>query len=84
VNSALTVEIEDNGVGIMPEYFQKVFEPFGISSARKKGSFPGYSSTGLVLRLQKAWSSCLREPLVLKAGLMKGLSLSVFFPMYMR
>jgi len=40
VNSALTVEIEDNGVGIMPEYFQKVFEPFGISSARKK-EFPG-------------------------------------------
>ena len=41
-NSALIVEIEDNGVGIKPEYFQKVFEPFGISSAKKKDSFPGY------------------------------------------
>jgi signal transduction histidine kinase len=53
VNSSLTVEIEDNGVGIMPEHFQKVFEPFGISSARKKGSFPGYGSTGLGLAVTK-------------------------------
>ncbi|MFA5816513.1 MAG: two-component regulator propeller domain-containing protein, partial [Bacteroidales bacterium] len=51
--SALIIEIEDNGVGIKPEYFQKVFEPFGISSARKKGSFPGYRSTGLGLAVTK-------------------------------
>jgi len=51
--SALIVEIEDNGVGIKPEYVQKVFEPFGISSARKKGSFPGYRSTGLGLAVTK-------------------------------
>jgi len=51
--NTLIVEIEDNGIGIKPEYFQKVFEPFGISSARKKGSFPGYRSTGLGLAVTK-------------------------------
>jgi len=58
--SALIVEIEDNGIGIMPEYYQKVFEPFGISSARKKGSFPGYRSTGLGLAVTKGLIELLK------------------------
>ncbi|MFA6400049.1 MAG: HAMP domain-containing sensor histidine kinase [Salinivirgaceae bacterium] len=52
-NSALIVKIEDNGLGIKPEYSQKVFEPFGISSVLRKGSFPGYRSTGLGLAVTK-------------------------------
>ncbi len=49
----LTTEVEDNGTGIDPEYKSKVFEPFGISSAQKRGSFPGYKSTGLGLAVTK-------------------------------
>ncbi|MBK6964970.1 MAG: response regulator [Bacteroidales bacterium] len=48
-----TTEVEDNGIGINPELKDKVFEPFGISSAQKKGSFPGYRSTGLGLAVTK-------------------------------
>ncbi|NOU48799.1 MAG: response regulator [Bacteroidales bacterium] len=59
-NTALIIEIEDNGIGIKPEYFQKVFEPFGISSANKKGSFPGYRSTGLGLAVTKGLVELLK------------------------
>ena len=53
VQSAFILEIEDNGIGIKPEYFQKVFEPFGISSVMRKGSFPGFRSTGLGLAVTR-------------------------------
>jgi signal transduction histidine kinase/ligand-binding sensor domain-containing protein/AraC-like DNA-binding protein len=56
----LKLEIEDNGIGIKPEYTQKVFEPFGISSARKKGSFPGYRSTGLGLAVTRGLVELLK------------------------
>jgi len=59
-NSALILEIEDNGLGIKSEYFQKVFEPFGISTTRKKGSFPGYRSTGLGLAVTKGLVELLK------------------------
>ncbi len=58
--SELTVEILDNGVGIKPEYYPKVFEPFGISSAKSKGSFPGYRSTGLGLAVTKGLVELLK------------------------
>jgi len=59
-SSSLIVEIEDNGVGIKPEYFQKVFEPFGISLTRSKGSFPGNRSTGLGLAVTKGLVELLK------------------------
>jgi CheY-like chemotaxis protein/AraC-like DNA-binding protein/two-component sensor histidine kinase len=46
-------EVEDNGIGISQELQGKVFEPFGISAAQNKGSFPGYRSTGLGLAVTK-------------------------------
>jgi signal transduction histidine kinase/CheY-like chemotaxis protein/ligand-binding sensor domain-containing protein/AraC-like DNA-binding protein len=70
--SALTVEIEDNGVGIMPEHFQKVFEPFGISSARKRGSFPGYRSTGLGLAVTKGMVELLKGTISFESRLDEG------------
>jgi len=39
VNSSLTVEIEDNGVGIMPEHFQRFLNLWYIFS-QEKGKFP--------------------------------------------
>jgi len=56
----LTVLIDDNGIGIQPEHFQKIFEPFGISKAKKKGSFPGYQSTGLGLAVTKGLVELLK------------------------
>ena len=79
-NSALTVEIEDNGVGIMPEHFQKVFEPFGISSARKKGSFPGYRSTGLGLAVTKGMVELLKGTISFESRLNEGTKFICVFP----
>lgn len=59
-NSALIVEIEDNGIGIKPEYFQKIFEPFGISSAKKMDSYLCYWSTGLGLAVTKGLVELLK------------------------
>ena len=46
-------QVQDNGIGINPDFKNKVFEPFGISSAQKRGSFPDYQSTGLGLAVTK-------------------------------
>ncbi len=59
-NSALIVEIEDNGIGVKPEYIEKVFEPFGISQAKVKGSFPAHRSTGLGLAVTKGLVELLK------------------------
>lgn len=79
-NTALVVEVEDNGVGIKPEYFQKVFEPFGISSARKKGSFPGYRSTGLGLAVTKGLIELLKGTISFESTPGEGTKFTCIFP----
>lgn len=76
----LIVEIEDNGVGIKPEYFQKVFEPFGISSASKKGSFPGYRSTGLGLAVTKGLIELLKGTISFESAPGNGTKFTCVFP----
>jgi len=78
--AALTVEIEDNGVGIKPEYFQKVFEPFGISSAMRKGSFPGYRSTGLGLAVTKGLVELLSGTINFESRPGEGTKFTCVFP----
>lgn len=78
--SSLIIEIEDNGVGIMPEYHQKVFEPFGVSSGRKKGSFPGYSSTGLGLAVTKGLVELLKGTISFESRLDEGTKFICIFP----
>ena len=56
----LTVEVQDTGIGIKPELLPRVFEPFGISSAKKRGSFPGYRSTGIGLAVTKGLTELLK------------------------
>ena len=80
VDSKLVVEVEDNGVGIKPEYFEKVFEPFGISSARKKGSFPGYRSTGLGLAVTKGLIELLKGSIDFKSKPGEGTTFTCVFP----
>jgi signal transduction histidine kinase/CheY-like chemotaxis protein/ligand-binding sensor domain-containing protein/AraC-like DNA-binding protein len=79
-NSNLTIEIDDDGIGIKPEYFQKIFEPFGISSARKKGSFPGYRSTGLGLAVTKGLVELLKGSIVFESRLNEGTKFTCVFP----
>lgn len=79
-SSALIVEIEDNGVGIKPEYYPKVFEPFGISPARKKGSFPGYRSTGLGLAVTKGLVELLKGTISFESSPDEGTKFTCIFP----
>lgn len=78
--SAMTVEIEDSGMGIKPEFFQRVFEPFGISSATKKGSLPGYRSTGLGLAVTKGLVELLKGSINFESRLNEGTKFSCIFP----
>lgn len=78
--SALIVEIEDNGIGLKPEYYQKVFEPFGISSGRKKGSFPGYHSTGLGLAVTKGLVELMKGSIGFESRLDEGTLFTCVFP----
>ncbi len=79
-NSTLTVEIEDNGIGIKPEYSQKVFEPFGISSAKRKGSFPGFRSTGLGLAVTKGLVELLKGTISFESKVGEGTKFICVFP----
>ena len=79
-DSKLVVEVKDNGVGIKPEYIEKVFEPFGISSARKKGSFPGYRSTGLGLAVTKGLIELLEGTIQFNSKPGEGTTFTCVFP----
>jgi len=78
--SALIIEIEDNGVGIKPEYFQKVFEPFGISSVMRKGSFPGFRSTGLGLAVTRGLVELLEGNINFESSPGEGTKFTCIFP----
>lgn len=53
-------EVKDNGMGISAELRNKIFEPFAISAARKRQSFPDYQSSGLGLAVTKGLVELLR------------------------
>lgn len=67
-NRALIVEVEDHGIGIKPEYQLKIFEPFSISSARKRASYPGYRSTGLGLAVTKGLVELLKGTITMESS----------------
>jgi len=79
-HTALIVEIEDNGHGIKPEFYPNVFEPFGISSTRKKGSFPGYKSTGLGLAVTKGLVELMHGSISFESSLDEGTKFTCRFP----
>jgi signal transduction histidine kinase/CheY-like chemotaxis protein/AraC-like DNA-binding protein/sugar lactone lactonase YvrE len=78
--SSLVVEVEDEGVGIKTEYLSRVFEPFGISSAKKRGSFPGYRSTGIGLAVTKGLVELLKGTITLESHPGKGTRFTCLFP----
>jgi len=77
---SLILEIDDNGVGLKPEYFEKVFEPFGISSVMRKGSFPGFRSTGLGLAVTKGLVELLRGTISFESSPGEGTRFMCYFP----
>jgi len=79
-DSLLTVEIEDSGIGISSEYQQKVFEPFGISSAKNKMSFPAYRSTGLGLAVTKGLVELLKGTIKFESAISEGTKFICLFP----
>jgi len=80
LKSMLTVEIEDNGIGVNPSYMHRVFEPFGISSATRKGSFPGYRSTGLGLAVTKGLVELLSGTINFESRENEGTKFTCVFP----
>ncbi len=78
--NALVVEVQDNGIGIKPEYLPRIFEPFGISSAKKRGSFPGYRSTGLGLAVTKGLAELLNGKISLESEQDVGSRFTCTFP----
>ena len=65
-DSLLTVEVHDTGIGINPEQLPRLFEPFGISSAKKRGNYPDYRSTGLGLVVTKGLTELLKGSIQVK------------------
>lgn len=65
-------EVKDNGIGISPEFRLKIFEPFGISSARVRQSFPDYQSAGLGLAVTKSIVDVLKGTILCESKLGEG------------
>ncbi|HLN73579.1 MAG TPA: response regulator, partial [Prolixibacteraceae bacterium] len=65
-------EVKDNGIGISPEFRYKIFEPFGISSARVRNSFPDYQSAGLGLAVTKSIVDVLKGTILCESILGEG------------
>ena len=79
-NKSLKVEVVDNGAGIKPEYYQKIFEPFGITSASLKGSMPNYRSTGLGLAVTKGLVELLKGQISFDSDVARGARFICIFP----
>ena len=50
----IEVSVSDTGMGIESSLLPKIFEPFGISSERRRGGSPTYRSSGLGLAVTKS------------------------------
>lgn len=79
-DASLIIVIEDNGVGVNSAYVDKIFEPFGISSAARKGSFPGYRSTGLGLAVTKGLVELLKGTISFESKSNEGTKFTCVFP----
>ncbi len=79
-DTRLVVNVEDNGPGIKPEFFQHVFEPFGVSSTDGKGSLPGFRSTGLGLAVTKGLVELLKGTIRVESKPGEGTTFTCVFP----
>lgn len=79
-NDGFLTEVEDNGIGINPEFKSRVFEPFGISTAHKRATFPDYRSSGLGLAVTKGLVELLKGTITYTSELNAGTVFSCRFP----
>jgi len=49
-NSAVLVEVSDNGVGISPEHLSKIFDPFFTTKSSSRGTGLGLAVTYGIIR----------------------------------
>ena len=73
VENGVTIRIIDNGIGIEPEYHDKVFDMFFRGTDQAKG-------TGLGLYIVKKSVEKLKGKITLESELMKGSTFTVFLP----
>lgn len=73
-------EVEDTGIGINPEFKSRVFEPFGISTAHKRATFPDYRSSGLGLAVTKGLVELLKGTITYTSELNTGTVFSCRLP----
>lgn len=79
-DTEFVTEVIDSGIGISPEFRNKVFEPFGISSAQKRQSFPDYQSTGLGLAVTKGLVELLHGTIAFESNPKEGTLFVVRLP----
>ncbi len=80
INSVLHVEIEDNGEGINQAFLQKIFEPFGIPSVRKKDNLSVFRSTGLGLAVTKGLVELLKGNIRVESEPERGTTFFCYLP----
>lgn len=76
----MVVSVEDTGIGIEQDLLSRLFDPFGVSSARKRKSFPGYRSSGLGLAVTKGLVELLKGSISVESRPGKGTSFTCTFP----
>ena len=76
-DSALAIEVRDNGIGIAPEDINKVLEPFGQARSKADRSHEG---TGLGLSLSKSLTELNGGQLRLQSKLGEGTSVIIRYP----
>jgi ligand-binding sensor domain-containing protein/signal transduction histidine kinase len=73
------LKVEDNGIGIDPEFKNKLFEPFNVFPAKNTGA-GGYKSTGLGLAVTKGIMDLLKGSVTFESRPDKGSIFSCRFP----
>jgi signal transduction histidine kinase/CheY-like chemotaxis protein len=73
-------EIKDSGKGISQEFKNKVFEPFGVSSAEKRNTLPNYNSSGLGLAVTKGLVDLLKGSIAFDSEIEQGTTFTITLP----
>lgn len=71
-DSGFDLLVKDSGMGIEPSLLPKIFEPFGISSERRRGGSPTYRSSGLGLAVTKSLANLLKAQIEVTSTLGEG------------
>ncbi len=74
----LALIVEDNGVGMSPDFLEHIFDPF---SREKSATISGVEGTGLGMSIVKKWVDLLDGSIEIKSEKGKGTTVSVCLPL---